>query len=186
MYKVIKGFIHQRIAAFEREFDYDMGYGHEMLDISFGAFRRFSSVMGIAKHRESIPPAPWYAAKLAATLAEDCGPCTQLVVTMAEREGVSPEVLRAVLAGDIAAMGDDTALGWRFAHAVLKHAPDADALREQITARWGRKAVVSLALALLSGRMFPTVKYAMGFGGACMRVRVAGVETQPLRLSVAA
>jgi hypothetical protein len=42
-------------------------------------------------------------------MAEDCGPCTQLAVTMAEQEGVAPEILRAIIAGDVHAMPDRAA-----------------------------------------------------------------------------
>jgi hypothetical protein len=80
-------------------------------------------------------------------MAEDCGPCSQLAVTMAERQGVAPAVIKAIVAGDEHAMTPDAALAYRFAQAVLRHDPGADALREQIVARWGRRALVSLAWA---------------------------------------
>ena len=54
---------------------------------------RFLMFSGFAAQRAGLSPPALFAAKIAATLAEDCGPCTQLVVTMAEREGVSPTML---------------------------------------------------------------------------------------------
>lgn len=176
---MLKQWLHRRIAAFEREFGYDMGYGHEMLDISGKAFMRFARINGMAQHREEMPLAAWYAAKLASTMAEDCGPCTQLVVTMAERAGVAPRILQAIIEGNLAAMGEEAGLGWRFTGATLAHEPAANELREQIVNKWGHKAVVSLALAMASARVVPTIKYAMGHGQTCARVRVAGVETRP-------
>jgi hypothetical protein len=86
-------------------------------------------------------------------MAEDCGPCTQLVVTMAEREGVSPHTLRAILAGDRAALPPDT-LGFRFARAVLERdVAEADRLRSEVVSRWGRKALVTLALTIAASRV---------------------------------
>jgi hypothetical protein len=41
------------------------------------------------------------------------------VVKVAERDGMSPAAIRAVLFGDEAAMPPDTALGFRFAKSVL-------------------------------------------------------------------
>lgn len=41
-----------------------------------------------------------------------------------------------------------------------------------MVARWGRRGLASLALALASARVFPTVKYALGHGRACTRVVV--------------
>lgn len=179
---MLKAFLHQRLRRFEAEFDYDMGYVHELLEISRDAFLRFYRFMGMARYREDVPAAAWHAARLTATLAEDCGPCAQLVVTMAEREGVPPELLRAVVAGDAAAMDDSTALGWRFATAVLAHDPEADALRDRIRQRWGERAVASLALAIASARVFPTLKYALGHGKACVRLRIGDGETAPARV----
>jgi hypothetical protein len=95
---------------------------------------------------------------------------------MAAKAGVDPQVLRAILAGDEAAMGDDAALAYRFARASLeRRLEEADALREDVVRRWGRKGLVAVALALTTARMYPTVKYALGHGKSCSRVMVAGV-----------
>ncbi len=102
---------------------------------------------------------------------------TQLVVTMAERAGVNAATLRAILAGNEATMSADAALGYRFARTVLsREVVLGDRLREEIVSRWGQKAVISLAFAVASARVFPTVKYALGHGKACVRVRVAGAD----------
>ena len=117
-------------------------------------------------------------------MAEDCGPCTQLVVTMAEREGVSPPTLRAILAGEQGALPPDAALGFRFARAVLaRDVAEGDRLREEVVSRWGRKGLVTLALTIAASRIFPAVKYALGHGHACVQVRVAGADTQVSRRS---
>jgi len=172
----LKALIRNRLDAFEREYDYDMGYAREILDISPAALLKFNRIMGLAQYREDAPLEAWYAAKLVGTLAEDCGPCTQLVARMAEREGVAPATIRAILRGQEAAMPADAALGWRFARAVLAHDLEADVLRGEVVHRWGRRALVSLAYALTAARMFPTLKYAMGHGHSCVRVRVGGEE----------
>lgn len=178
---MLKRLLHRRLRRFEADFDYDMGYAHELLEISRDAFMRFSRFMGMARYRENLPAPAWHAARLAATLTEDCGPCAQLVVTMAERDGVAPELLRAVVAGDADGMDESTALGWRFATAVLAHDPEADALRDTIRQRWGDRAVASLALAIASARVFPTLKYALGHGRTCTRLRIGDAEAAPAR-----
>jgi hypothetical protein len=171
---MVRWLMRKRLDAFERAFDYDMSYAREILDAGPDALMAFGKVQAMAKYRKGVPADAWYAAKLVGTLAEDCGPCTQLVTTMAEREGVPAETLRAVLAGDPGSMPADVALAFRFAHAALAHDPGADALRDEVVARWGRKGLVSLAFALTSARIFPTLKYALGHGRACTRVTVAG------------
>lgn len=175
----------RRLAAFERAFNYDASYMHDMLDVSWSGFLRFSQVAKLAQHREDVPLDAWYAAKIAAMLAEDCGPCTQLTITMAEAEGVSQTVLRGILEGDERAMGPDAALALRFARASLAHDSQADALREQIMARWGKRALLSLAFAIAASRLFPSVKYALGHGRACSRIRVGEVETRPAHVAPA-
>ncbi len=172
-------FLHQQISKFERAYDYDMSYGHEMLDISRKAFLSFSRIMGMSQYCEDAPPALYHAAKIAAVLSEDCGPCTQLLTGMAERAGVEPAILRAVVAGDEASMGEQARLGWRYAVAVLAHDPEADSLRSQIEQQWGPRAVVSLALAIASARVYPTLKYALGHGQSCTRVRAGGIDVIP-------
>jgi hypothetical protein len=114
------------------------------------------------------------AAGITTVRSEDCGPCTQLATVMAERQGVRPEILRAILKEDVAAMPDDVALAWRFTKATLAHEASADDYRAVILERWGPRAVVSLAFAITTARIYPTVKYAMGHGKACTRVVIGG------------
>lgn len=164
------------IAAFEREYDYDMGYVRDMLEVSSRAVRVFGRVGALGQYCRDVSIETYFAAKLVAVRWEDCGPCTQLTVTMAERAGVAPDMLRAVLARDERAMTEETRLGFRFAEAVLAHEPEADALRDEIAARWGRHALISLAFGIAAARVFPTVKYALGHGKACTRIIVAGAS----------
>jgi hypothetical protein len=177
--------IGRRLDAFGRAFRYDVTYMREMLEVSRRAFMRVARLQAMAAHREEVPAAPWYAAKLVATMQEDCGPCTQLVADMAQREGVPPAVVRAVVAGRAEAMGAEVLLGYRFARAVLAHDPGADQLRDEVVRRWGRRGLVSLALGIAASRMYPTLKYALGHGRACSAIRIGG-ESQPVRALPAA
>jgi hypothetical protein len=178
---MLKAIFRRRIDAFGRAWSYDVGYMQEILETSLAAARRFAAATRFAHHREDVPRAAGFAASLAALMAEDCGPCVQLVVRMAEAERVAPEELRAILARDPAGMSADAALGFRFAEATLAHDPAGDALREEIVRRWGRRALVSLAFAIAGARIFPTVKYALGHGEACTRVRIGEAELPVLR-----
>src|SRR5262249_14501853 len=162
------------VSAFERQWNYDASYLREIIDASPRAAWRFMNAVGIGSYRRDVPSAALFAAGITAVRSEDCGPCTQLGTAMAERQGVRPEILRAVLTDDVAAMPDDVALAWRFTRAVLAHDPAADVCRSVILERWGPRAVVSLAVAITAARIYPTVKYAMGHGKACQRVVVDG------------
>jgi hypothetical protein len=169
--------VKRRLASFEKEFNYDPQYALDIYQASPKAFFRFSWMSALAAHREEVSKEAWYAAKLVATLAEDCGPCTQLVITMAEREGVSRASLASVLAGNEAGLPPDAALGFKFAKAVLRRdVAEATRLRAEVVSRWGQKGLVSLALTIAASRVFPAVKYALGHGHACTRVSLAGSE----------
>lgn len=176
---MLKWFIRNRIAFFERQYEYDTSYMRDMLDISTKGFMRFAKVMELSQFNEDAPVDAWFAAKLAATVAEDCGPCTQLVVKMAEEAGVSATVLRGILSGDEMLMSPEASLAYRYARAAMAHAMETDEFRRQIEQLWGRRAVLTLALAITSSRMYPTLKYAMGHGHACTRVRVGDTDVVP-------
>jgi hypothetical protein len=171
---MLKTLILGRLAAYERDLGYDVSYLRDLLDADLRAFLRFSKLMGISQYCRDLPTEVSYAAKLVGTRVEDCGPCTQLMVTMAERAGVAPDTLRAVLGDDDDAMSADVRLGVQFARAVLARDARADALRDEVLARWGRRGLVSLGFALVSARVFPTLKYALGHGRTCSRVLVGG------------
>jgi hypothetical protein len=171
---MIQWMLRKGIRKFERDWNYDAGYMHDLVDASPRAAWLFSRVAALGQFRRDIPIEAWYAAGITAVREEDCGPCTQLGVAMAERAGVSPAVLRAVLSDDPGAMPPDVALVWRFTRATLAHDTVADEYREEIVKRWGRRALVSLAFAITAARLYPTAKYALGHGKACMRVVVGG------------
>ena len=174
----MKWLLKRAIDRFEREWKYDGSYMRDVIDASPRAAWLFSRAAALGQFRRDVPLEPWYAAGITAVRHEDCGPCTQLGVAMAERAGVSPEVLRAVLADNPDAMPPDVALAWKFTRATLAHDPAADEYREAIVKRWGRLALVSLAFAITAARIYPTVKYALGHGKACMRIVVGGTPMQ--------
>ena len=171
---MLKWLMRKGIAAFERKWDYDASYVHEIIDADPRAAWKFSKAAAIGSYRKDVPLAAWTAAAITAVRHEDCGPCTQLGVSMAEKSGVDPKVLRAILSEDAAAMPDDVALAWRFTRAALDHHPIVDEYRQEIVRRWGPRAVISLAFAMVASRTYPTVKYAMGHGQTCARVVVGG------------
>jgi len=171
---MLRWLFRRAIGAFERKWNYDASYLREIIDASPRAAWRFMNAVRIGNYRRDAPVEMLIAAGITAVRSEDCGPCTQLGTAMAERQGVPPEILRAILTDDFAAMPDDVALAWRFTKAVLAHDPAADEYRAEILQRWGPRAVVSLAFAITAARIYPTVKYAMGHGKACTRVVVGG------------
>jgi hypothetical protein len=176
---MIRWFVKRWLDKFERDWNYDASYMREVLDADPRAVLAFSKVEAISKYRKDVPPAAYFAAAITGTMAEDCGPCTQLVVDMAQREGVDPAVLRAIVARDVTAMPYGAALAVRFVQAVRNHAPEADDLRAEVVRQFGKRGLISLSFALVSSRLYPTLKYALGHGRACTRITVGG-ETRPV------
>jgi len=181
---MLKWFLRRQIAAFERTWNYDASYIREMIDVDPRAMMAFGKVQGLSRYRKSVPLEAYCAAGLIAVMAEDCGPCTQLGIDMAQRQGVRPAILRAIVAHDYVAMPEDVALAARFTEATLCHAPEADDLREEVLRRWGKRGLISLAFAILSARMYPTLKYALGHGQACTRLVIGG-EAAPVQRELA-
>jgi hypothetical protein len=171
---MMKWILQRTVGKFEREWKYDASYLRDIIDASPRAAWLFSRAAALGQFRSGIPIEPWFAAGITAVRHEDCGPCTQLGVAMAERAGVSPAVIRAVLSDNPETMPPDVALVWKFTRATLAHDAAADDYREAIVKRWGRLGLISLAFAITASRIYPTVKYALGHGKACTRVVVGG------------
>ena len=175
---MLRALLSRQLRAMERSFDYDAGYMHEVLAVSPWTLLKFGFVTSLGRGKHA-PPEALAAAGLVGTLVGDCGPCTQISVDIAARAGVSPDVLRAVLAGDEAAMGKTAALAYRFARASLdRDMAQADPLRDEIVRLWGKAGLVDIAMSLTTAQMYPTLKYALGHGKTCSRVMVGG-ESAP-------
>src|SRR5262245_16905930 len=166
---MLRWLLRRMTEAFERKWNYDASYLKEIIGISPRAAWMFARATSLGNYRRDVPVAALFAAGITAVRTEDCGPCTQLAAAMAERQGVSPAVLRAILTDDAAAMPEEVELAWRFARATLAHDAAAEDCRREIVKRWGARAVVALAFAITTARMYPTVKYAMGYGQVCSR-----------------
>ena len=162
------------LRAFARRYGYDVSYLQMMLDQSPVAFFKFAPVMKAAAHREAAPIEASFAAKIVGALAEDCGPCTQLVVDMALEAGMAKDQIESVLRRDPRAMSDTTRLAFKFADAVVRRSADDEEFRDAVRAQWGEKGVIDLTLALQLGRMFPMVKAGLGYAKECRRVTVDG------------
>lgn len=166
--------MHRKVAEFEAAYNYDASYQHEMIDAAPKSAAIFATIPMLVD-REAAPAAALTAAGTASIMAEDCEPCTQVGLDIALRSGVPAETLRAIVAGDEAAMGEDAALAWRFARAVIAHDElAASPLRREILHRWGSAGLVALSLSITTSRVYPTMKYALGHGKPIRDLKVDG------------
>ncbi|CAA0101784.1 Uncharacterised protein [Halioglobus japonicus] len=169
---MIRRLAHRWLRAFSQRYDYDTGYMSEILEHSPAVFVKYSTLNLLASHRRGIPKMPWWTARIRAALWEDCGPCVQLVCNMALQSGMDSAVVGAILATDMAVLDEDSALALRFTECVLARDPNADSLRDQVRLRWGEDGLISLAMTISTTRVYPAVKYVLGYGHACQRVNI--------------
>jgi hypothetical protein len=162
------------LRAFAERYGYDVSYLLMLLNESPSAFFKFVPLMKASRHREVVPVEASFAAKITGGLAEDCGPCTQLVVDMALEAGIAKDQIEAVLRRDPRAMSDTTRLAFRFADAVVRRSAEEDEFRDAVRAQWGQKGIIDLTIALQMGRLFPMMKAGFGFARECRRVTVDG------------
>src|SRR5262245_66218043 len=104
---MIKWFLRRWIDKFERIWGYDASYLRDVLDADPRALLTFSKVAGIGTYHKDLPLPAYCAAGIVGVMSEDCGPCTQLGIKMAERVGVDTAILRAGLGGVLSPMRTD-------------------------------------------------------------------------------
>lgn len=172
---MIKWFMHRYTRGFEKHYNYDATYMHEMADISPGGFYRFARMQMIGGYwRGGSPRNAWNAAGIAGALVEDCGPCVQIASDMAMEGGMPGEIITALLSGT--PTDADAQLGFDYARALLHGSENLDALREKIEKKWGKKALFAISLRAMTARNFPVIKRALGHAKTCQRVRIGNAD----------
>ena len=174
---MLKKIFHRMLTKMERTSGYDATYLHEVLDASLGGFVKFALFQLMSGHFDAVPRDTWFAARIAAALSEDCGPCTQLVVNMALHAKVPASTISALLRGDVTAAGAEAAFGFRYGTAVATNSPQAVTLAAEAEQRYGKRGVVSLAFAVAAARVYPALKRGLGHGAACAKIVVSSDET---------
>jgi alkylhydroperoxidase family enzyme len=167
---MIKRLIDWYLAREERRLGSSADYLRHMGQVSVPAILKFGLFMPLASHRTVLPADAYHVARLAAVQAEDCGSCVQTEVNLARASGVPREVIHAVLDHDPSRLPAGLDDVFCFAGAVATRAAEADELRERLRGRYGEEGLLELALAIAAGRVFPTVKRALGFAVSCERV----------------
>lgn len=168
---MIRSFILKQIDTQEHRFGVSMDYLRYMVRTSLKSFIKFSLFTPLAQHREALPVRAYHVACIVATLDEDCGSCVQLQINLAQQNGVPAEIIQAILSEKPEDLPIDLAEVYWFTKAVVENG-DTDRSREQLQKLYGEKALVELALAIASSRVFPITKRALGFAISCERIEV--------------
>ena len=169
------GFIVERaLARAEKRFGVSFDYARHMARHSPKSTLPMLGLQRIGGFRSVCPPGPWHAAQIAATLAEDCGPCAQIAVTLAREAGVPAATVRALIDRRLADVEPGIADAFLFGDAVARSGPAADELRERLQTRYGEAAIVDLAIGIAVARVWPALKRALGHAQYCQRVVIDG------------
>ena len=165
------------IAQQERLLGAPLDHLRHIASTSLSALGKFCLLAPLSNHRRALPADAFHIARLLATLHEDCGTCVQIEVNLARKDGVSPQIIRAVLDRQPRDLPVELNGVYRFTEAVLDRTGDDECLRDQLRNIYGNEAVVELALAIATARFFPTAKRALGYAKSC--------SLEPVQVNVA-
>jgi len=183
---MIRYIFNKMLLGMRSRYDYDVQYMQDILEADLKAFLKLLGFQTMASHSGNLPVEPLFAARIRAIIWDDCGPCTQLVVNMALEAKVSPDIVRAIVESDLSNLPEDISLVVRFTELVLAHNPEAEDLRRNILDLWGNEGLIAIAYAISSSRVYPALKYTLGYGNACSRITVNELSLAPNRRSALA
>jgi alkylhydroperoxidase family enzyme len=161
-----------RLDAAERKLGEPLDYLRHMARVSLGGFFKFAALPVAGWTNKHLPADVYYTALIAAARYEDCGPCVQTVVNLALGDGVPAGTVRAIVERRLATDDPDLDEVYRFATAVAEGSGQEDDLREAMRARYGEAGLVELSLAIVRGRVYPTLKRGLGYATSCSLVEV--------------
>jgi AhpD family alkylhydroperoxidase len=160
------------IASRERELGVVLEYQHDMASAAPGSALRLAEIGRLARESQSVPAQVAAMAALGATIAEDCGECVQIHVNLAAKAGIERLHIKAALENRLTELPADLKLGFCFGRVVSENDPMLLEKGAAVEARFGRKALVDLALAVALARFYPTVKRALGYSRSCSAISI--------------
>ncbi len=169
---MLRWLIRRKLAAEEKKLGGSMDYLRYVLETSPIAFFRFASIMPFAHSRKVLPADAWFVAQIVTLQHEDCGPCLQITVNLAQRNGVNSTLIHSVLNGNSETLSREMNDVYTFVTSVVTDSGNPDELRETLRTRYGDRGLIELSYAIASGRIPPTVKRVLGFAQSCSAVTV--------------
>lgn len=169
---MIRWLIGRHLNALERQLGSSVDYLRHLARVSLSAYWRFVLVGLPAAYRRKASLTLIHTARLVATRGEDCGSCLQIAVHLAMQDGVSPELLQAVLENRTAEMPKVVMIASEFARSVVEHDGSDLYWRKQLLSECGEVVEAELSLAIAMARVFPTLKRGLGYATHCSRIRL--------------
>ena len=149
-----------------------LDYQRDMAVASPGSALRLQEIGRLIRENQSVPESVAMMAALGAVMAEDCGDCVQIYVNLALKAGVDKTIVKAALENHLSEMPADLKLGFCFGRVVSENDPMLLEKGAAVEARFGRKALVDLAMAVALARFYPTVKRALGHSRSCSAIAI--------------
>ncbi|MGE0533585.1 MAG: carboxymuconolactone decarboxylase family protein [Pirellulales bacterium] len=168
---MIQWYIDRQIAASEARLGVPLDYMRYVAAHSLSAVWRLARFVKVAEPAPNLPAAAASVAGIVSAQADDCGSCVQIGVNLARQQGVSRDILNAVVRRQPDELPDDLRDVYHFAAAVTSGVDD-EALRERLRERYGDRGLIDLALAIAMHRVYPTFKQALGYAKSCSLVSV--------------
>jgi hypothetical protein len=169
---MLKYIYKKKMREFGEEYDYDMSYMEELVDIYPEKASYYVKAMPLASHNGHLPQELYHAIKMRSMQLADCGPCLKLSMTMAERSGLSKEMIGAVLTGDLVGMPRYIQLGWHYAEAVINRTDKMEEYTREIEIEFGKRGLWDASLAVVYGQFYPILKRGLGIAQVCAPVSV--------------
>lgn len=126
---------------------------------------KYQHFMPLSLHRHAASAVQINMARIAAVMAEDCGPCCLIAAHSALRDGIPREAINAALAGQPPA--GEAAEAFAFAQAIALSLPEVDELGAAIEARHGRAVRTELTFTAALARTHPAFKRGLGYAQSC-------------------
>jgi alkylhydroperoxidase family enzyme len=169
---MLRWFLRRRLDKEEKKLGESVDYLRHVVDVSPAAFLRFASILPLANSRKALPRDAWFTAQIVAVQHADCGTCVQITVNLARQSGVSPELLRAIIDGNVDELPSELADVYQFTESVMTASGDEGELRETLRQRYGERGLIELSYAIAVSQIPPLVKRSLGYAKSCSLVPV--------------
>ncbi len=150
-----------------------LDYQRDMAAAAPGSALKLQEIGRLIRENQSVPEPVAAMAALGAVMAEDCGDCVQIYVNLALKAGIDKAMVKAALEHRYSDLPTDLKLGVCFGRVVSENDPMLLEKGAALEARFGRKALVDLALVVALARFYPTVKRALGHSRSCAEAKVS-------------
>lgn len=170
---MLRSFALRSIDAQEKQLGASLDYLRHIARTSLRLLLRFAKILKFADCRRALPVDAAHVASLVAARHEDCGGCVQIAVNLALAENMPREIIQAIVDVRPVDLPDDLSDVYHFAHGVAANTGADDELRERIRRRYGEEALIEMAMIIAAGRVFPTVKRALGYANRCAQIEIS-------------